>query len=125
MNEWLSLGEMIDCLKSNDYAEDEEKEWVVRWVDEKLVFTFLNNKGGRQTLYLNDLKKKWRVIRTYVTYEEAFKAHMQQKKTITYHHNGNLKYTFKHELEPGQFKEIYYDSINLHEMLSKKWTIDD
>lgn len=55
---------------------------------------------------------------------EAMEAH-QEGKTITYHHDEFLKYTFVCESEPHQFASLYHDSIYLHELIDGKWTIEN
>jgi hypothetical protein len=53
------------------------------------------------------------------------KAHQEERKTVIYHHNEDSKYFFVYGSDPYQLKSLYCDSINLHELIDGKWTIEN
>ncbi|KNE22464.1 hypothetical protein [Virgibacillus pantothenticus] len=138
MTKWLTTGEMIDQLKVGEIAELEEgkgipkkyglsyshvcktKEGDIKWCKKDRSLP----SSSPIEIYGHVITWKWRILPNYVTFYEAMKAH-QERKTVTYHHDEDLKYTFVCESEPYQFESLYYDSINLHELIDGKWTIEN
>ncbi|WP_299831794.1 hypothetical protein [uncultured Metabacillus sp.] len=138
MTKWLTTGQMIDRLKVGDIAETEARksdafisgEYVnyVTITDEGLI-SFCDETGNHRPFLLFSLsdenrKLMWRIIPKYVRFHEAMSAH-EFGKTVTYHHDKELTYTFKKELETGQFDQLANDSICLHELIEGAWTIED
>lgn len=125
MSEWLTIGEVISKINIGDIAEPDDgnryeiitkkKDGAIVWKDDMDKCVHLNHAV---------IKTKWRIIPNFVSYKEAMKAHQEEKKTIIYHHDNELKYTFKHELVTGQFDQLSNDNICLYELLEGKWTIE-
>lgn len=124
--ELLTTGQMIDNLNIGDEAEftdcagaEFKKQKVIR--NENGIFW----KETGNVFEVSDFisKVKWRIIPHYVSYEVAMKAHKEEKKTIVYHYDGELKYEFRHELETGQFDKLASDNLCLYELLEGKWSV--
>ncbi|GAQ18014.1 hypothetical protein OPHB3_1953 [Oceanobacillus picturae] len=139
MSELLTTGAMIDRLKVGGTAELSEKHQiskehgksykkVTKAADGDIVWisdTGVVDLGRPLVLFGHTVNWKWRIIPNYVSFKEATKTHKEDKKTVTYHHDEELKYTFEYETDPEQFEQLYYDSISLHELIEGKWTIEN
>ncbi|WP_163526646.1 hypothetical protein [Halobacillus ihumii] len=129
MSEWLTTGQIIDRLKIGQIAESESGdlvEWAPQTGDLRFAPSgdkFRKNEHSRRMnkVYLNE---RWRIQPKYVSFGEAMIAH-SKKKTVTYHHNDELRYRFEHSLDTGQFKELSSDNLCLHELIEGKWTIEE
>ncbi len=130
MSELLTTGQMIDTLKVGETAVGDVSELgkVIQVIKRESGCIKLYEDGfGERTLMLDGGvvdSVKWRIEPNYVSFYEAMKAYEDDKKSITYHHDSDLKYAFKYENATDQFKKIYFDSISLPEMVTGKWTIE-
>jgi hypothetical protein len=79
MSEWLTTGEMIDRLKVGEVAVDEYGTKIQLDELKGLVFVSSGNTVANIPPFL---KRKWRILPRYVSFEEAMKA-MRKGKTIT------------------------------------------
>ncbi|PLS18979.1 hypothetical protein CVD28_00835 [Bacillus sp. M6-12] len=128
----LTTGQMIDVLKVGDRAKTETTDSPI-WVEKILYGAIIvienatNEESVERALQINPavLENSWTVYRKFISFYDAMKAHEEEKKTITYHQSKDLTYTFKHELETGQFKDLSNDNLCLYELIEGNWTIDD
>ena len=130
MKEWLTTGQMIDQLKTGDIAEGVEGFYKGTKLEKTDCgeILYLNRDKSHSINNFFELncftdKAKWRIIPKFITFGEAMIAH-SNKRTVAYHHDQETKYIFEHSLEPNQFKELYEDSICLHELVNGNWTIE-
>jgi hypothetical protein len=135
MSEYLTTGQMIDKLRLGEVAVNQEG-YKVKYGENGLNLLFFlpheepsepNIMGDADKFIIHALwvkKDKWHITPKFVSFEEAMEAHKEEKKTVVYHHDDELKYEFKHELETGQFDKVSDDNICLYELLEGKWTIE-
>jgi hypothetical protein len=128
MSEWLTTGQMIDRLKVGEVAESKPMSWRGVIVNPKRVIKdngVIRFEDSDEILSLNAqiMDSQWRILPKYVSFEEAIKAY-KEGKDITYHHNTESKYTFKHRYFIS-FNNLCLDSIGFHELIEGKWTIED
>jgi hypothetical protein len=132
----LSTGQMIDQLKVGDeavYQQSDKQNELLLVVSKKPSGAIVIAKNGEHREYIGQelilnarvMSYAWTIYRPIVSFYDAMKSHEKEKKTITYHHDEEQKYTFKHELTTDQFNGLYHDSLCLYELIEGKWTIDD
>lgn len=134
--ELLRTGQMIDQLRIGEEAEYKHEDRISDFhlvVQKTISGSIIVIKNGKDKEYVGKelplnakvMSYKWTITPKYVTWEKAMKAHKEEKKTIVYHQDDELKYEFKHSLDTGQFEKLSNDNICLHELLRGNWTIEN
>lgn len=127
MGELLTTGQMIDQLKVGEMAECEHGKWSAKWDGHNLLFNFIENGGGRNTLKVSDVTRKWRILPNYVSFEKAMKALKDGRSAIL--HNGNFEYKFTPVECIAETLEYYKDAgadfLEWRDLFNSKWTIEE
>ncbi|WP_313429608.1 hypothetical protein [Siminovitchia terrae] len=128
MSEWLTTGQMVDRLQVGEVAESDDGKLTAKWNEyDKIVFNNTSNGGGRNSLHLYDLGRRWRILPKFVSFDDAMKAH-EAGKVVFYHGHIDVVELWD-KLLPDQ-KHIRVSSTDLGDysllgMWKGKWTIED
>lgn len=127
MTEWLTTGEMIDRLKVGEVAVSADEGFKVRNEGGHFMYSVDEINGTcsgdyfRITCVTNRLK--WRILPNYVTFEEAMKAH-KNNKTVYFHDEWDTAY----KLTPDEsIHRIGATLLECHSFLTLwegKWSIE-
>lgn len=125
----LKTGEMLDRLGLMDTAIN-NKGWYVGYTEKGDLVTWdkgedkpLTTEGNLFHIYYPWMNESsWKIIPHFVSYEEAMQEHKDNKKTIIYYHSEEMQYVFEYG-SMDNFQKLASDSIELHELLDRKWFI--
>ncbi|GGN64416.1 hypothetical protein [Oceanobacillus indicireducens] len=134
MSELLTTGEMIDRLKVGQLAEVEKKAQIPKdyWRSYKHVTKIPNGdiKWCTETgtispsepliLYGHTVNWIWRILPSYVSFEEAMQA-LKEGKMVKLHRNNNLDVTVFRKWYRLETRE----DVTFDDLFNGKWTIEE
>jgi hypothetical protein len=125
MSEWLTTEQMIVKLVQLDpftVFESEEGETVAKNRVGTIRYCDSHGNTSGETVQLNFefMRKKWRILPRYVSFEEAMKA-LREGKVVTLHVR-DIEHSFSTE---NYFRAFVEKGISIADFVHGKWTIED
>jgi hypothetical protein len=131
MSEWLTTEQMIVKMVQLDpftVFKSEEGETVAknRYGSIRYCDSHGNTSGETVQLNFEFMRKKWRILPRYVSFEEAMKAFEKGKK-VYFHGVGDYKLDEGVELPPKgiNISNSPFNEWNPYSLYIGKWTIED
>ena len=127
MNELLTTGQMIDRLKVGEVAESEIIADCIYRVEKRKSGSVMkldiegNETGHYLDLHGDIIKLKWRILPSYVSFEEAMKA-LRDGKTALFHHDD-----IEYEVERNTDISYHFEEtgFTFEDLINGKWTIEE
>lgn len=127
MSELLTTGEMVDRLKVGETAVGDVRELgtEIRVFKDKVGHIKFDD--SRKLLELSAGivgSVKWRILPTYVSFEEAMKA-LKDGKEVELHNDDGHEAFINRALWDEPIDELTISNFSFKDLLNGKWTIEE